>query len=504
MNGAGYLHRPSSVGILACELYIPPLYVEQSKLEVHENISKGKYTIGLGQQRMSICSDHEDICSLCLTVLSRLLDETGVHPQQIGRLDVGTETLIDKAKSIKTVLMQLFVDHDNTAVEGVDNVNACYGGTAAIFNAIHWIESSFWDGRYAVVVMGDIAVYPKGNARPTGGAGACALLIGPNAPVVFESGCRATYMAHVYDFYKPNLNSLYPVVDGQLTVQCVISALDTCYTQFCTKSQMNHESHSHTHTSTLTSREVNLSTFAAVLFHTPYVKLAQKSLARLYLNDLIRACPYIPSAISEKYKNLDIRTLINDKELEREMIEQSKELYEQKTLPGVYFAQNMGNMYTSSVYYSLFSFLISQPNEEQLYGRRILLFSYGSGLASSMYSVVCRKVHECRFTLAQLQRSIQRARERLDNERMEISPEIMDKIFLEREANQHKVPFVPKQPMEILKSGDIYLKSIDKNYRRSYDKLISNDNSERDADNSNDVQQLYTDYFQNRQTSGDV
>ena len=39
--------------------------------------------------------------------------------------------------------------------------------------------------------MGDIAVYPKGNARPTGGAGACALLIGPNAPVVFESGASS-------------------------------------------------------------------------------------------------------------------------------------------------------------------------------------------------------------------------------------------------------------------------------------------------------------------------
>jgi hydroxymethylglutaryl-CoA synthase len=36
--------------------------------------------------------------------------------------------------------------------------------------------------------MGDIAVYAKGNARPTGGAGACALLIGPNAPIVFEPG----------------------------------------------------------------------------------------------------------------------------------------------------------------------------------------------------------------------------------------------------------------------------------------------------------------------------
>jgi 3-hydroxy-3-methylglutaryl CoA synthase len=48
-------------------------------------------------------------------------------------------------------------------------------------------------------------------------------------------------------------------------------------------------------------------------------------------------------------RNLDIRTLVNDKELEREMIEQSKELYEQKTLPGLYFSQNMGNMYTPSL-----------------------------------------------------------------------------------------------------------------------------------------------------------
>lgn len=84
------------------------------------------------------------------------------------------------------------------------------------------------------------------------------------------------------------------------------------------------------------------------------------------------------------------------------------------------------------------STFFSQPNEEQLYGRRILLFSYGSGLASSMYSVVCRKVHECRFTLAQLQRSIQRARQRLDHERTEITPDIMDKLLSEREQNDHQ------------------------------------------------------------------
>lgn len=46
----------------------------------------------------------------------------------------------------------------------------------------------FSAGRYALVVAGDIAVYATGSARPTGGAGAVAILIGPNAPLAFERG----------------------------------------------------------------------------------------------------------------------------------------------------------------------------------------------------------------------------------------------------------------------------------------------------------------------------
>lgn len=43
-------------------------------------------------------------------------------------------------------------------------------------------------GRYALVVAGDIAVYASGSARPTGGAGAVAMLVGPSAALVFERG----------------------------------------------------------------------------------------------------------------------------------------------------------------------------------------------------------------------------------------------------------------------------------------------------------------------------
>ena len=112
----------------------------------------------------------------------------------IGHLEVGTETIIDKSKSVKTNLMQLFEESGNTDIEGIDTTNACYGSTAAVFNGVNWIESSSWDGQYALVVAGDIAVYATGNSRPTGEVRSAALLIGANAPLIFDQGLRGTHM----------------------------------------------------------------------------------------------------------------------------------------------------------------------------------------------------------------------------------------------------------------------------------------------------------------------
>lgn len=38
------------------------------------------------------------------------------------------------------------------------------------------------------MVAADIAIYAEGGARPTGGAGAVAMVIGPNAPLYMERG----------------------------------------------------------------------------------------------------------------------------------------------------------------------------------------------------------------------------------------------------------------------------------------------------------------------------
>lgn len=59
----------------------------------------------------------------------------------IGYLEVGTETLIDKSKSVKTVLMDLFPN--NKSLEGADVKNACYGGTQALFHAVDWIQANY-------------------------------------------------------------------------------------------------------------------------------------------------------------------------------------------------------------------------------------------------------------------------------------------------------------------------------------------------------------------------
>lgn len=66
-----------------------------------------------------------DIYSLALTTLSSLFKKYNIDPNSVGRLEVGTETMLDKSKSVKSVLMQLFEKSGNFDVEGVDNVNAC-------------------------------------------------------------------------------------------------------------------------------------------------------------------------------------------------------------------------------------------------------------------------------------------------------------------------------------------------------------------------------------------
>lgn len=444
--------RPQNIGIKGIEIYIPGQYVNQNDLEKADGVSAGKYTIGLGQTNMSFVNDREDIYSLSLTVLKNLIEKYDIDTKSIGRLEVGTETLLDKSKSVKSVLMQLF--GDNNDIEGIDTINACYGGTSAVMNSVNWIESSAWDGRDAVVVCGDIAIYSKGAARPTGGAGSVALWIGPDAPIVFES-TRGSYMENAYDFYKPDFTSEYPVVDGHFSLACYVKALDQCYTNYSKKVTGD------------SNKTVGLyDHFDYNAFHVPTCKLVTKSFARLLYNDY-KADPAkfegkIDQETQKALSTLSYEQSLSDKNLEKLFVGITKEQSKIRLDPSLKLATNTGNMYTASVWASLASALYF-VGSESLQKKRIGLFSYGSGLASTMLSVVVNgdisKIND-----------VLNLNYKLNDGRKLVSPDdYLHAIELREKAHlQHS--YKPSGSIDHLPKGTFYLTEIDDKFRRKYER----------------------------------
>ncbi|ODV93876.1 hypothetical protein PACTADRAFT_51624 [Pachysolen tannophilus NRRL Y-2460] len=426
--------RPQNVGIKAIEIYVPSEYVSQAELEKYDNVGAGKYTIGLGQTNMAFVNDREDIYSMSLTVLSNLLTKYNIDKSQIGRLEVGTETLLDKSKSVKSVLMQLF--DENTDIEGIDTVNACYGGTNAVFNAVNWIQSDSWDGRYAIVVCGDIAIYAKGAARPTGGAGTVAMLIGPDAPIVLEP-VHGSYMKHVYDFYKPDFTSEYPVVDGHYSLQCYVDAVDECYKHYSKKAIKKGL------TQGLSGKVVGLDFFDYNIFHVPTCKLVSKSYARLsYLDDV---------ALDKATGEYDVKAYSAS----------TKTQFATNVKPSLEFATNVGNIYTASVWSSLAS-LLTYVGNENVQGKRIGAFSYGSGLAASIFSFKIVGDIEPILNTLDLKKKLASRFEKTPKE-YEEAIDLREKIHLQKN-------FKPSGSIENLKEGTYYLVSIDDKFRRIYEK----------------------------------
>lgn len=454
--------RPQNIGIKAIEVYFPSQYVEQSELEQFDGVSAGKYTIGLGQTKMAFCDDREDIYSFALTAVSNLLKKYEIDTNSIGRLEVGTETILDKSKSVKSVLMQLF--GDNTDLEGVDNVNACYGGTNAFFNAINWVESSAWDGRDAIVVAGDIALYAKGNARPSGGAGCVALLVGPDAPIVAEPGLRGSYMQHVYDFYKPDLTSEYPYVDGHYSINCYTEALDAAYRSYCQKEKrlQNGTANGQANGNGVTDGPVKtpLDRFDYVAFHAPTCKLVQKSYARLLYHDFLADPDSSAFAeVPKEIRDMDYKKSLTDKVVEKTFMTLSKKRFQERVNPGIQVATLCGNMYCGSVWGGLAS-LIAHVPASSIEGKRLGLFSYGSGLAAS-------------FTSFKVVGNTEKISKTLDlparlEGRRKVAPETYDALCdLRKQAHLQK-NFKPKGDASTIAPGTYYLEEVNDMFQRSY------------------------------------
>jgi hydroxymethylglutaryl-CoA synthase len=207
------------------------------------------------------------------------------------------------------------------------------------------------------------------------------MLIGADAPLVLEP-VRGTYMKHVYDFYKGDFKSEYPIVDGQYSNACYLEALDNCYERYRAKSLAKRGELTN---GAATDKGSFADTFDYFAFHAPNCKLVSKAYGRLLFNDL-RADPDHFDEIPEAIRDVEYTASLTDKGIEKTCIGLTKERFSKRVQPSLTAPTNCGNMYTASVYSGLVSLLSNVPSEE-LQNKRIGVFSYGSGLASTLFSL---------------------------------------------------------------------------------------------------------------------
>ncbi|KAK8064622.1 hydroxymethylglutaryl-CoA synthase [Apiospora phragmitis] len=401
------MEYPENVGIKAMEIYVPSQCLDQTLFEKHQGVSAGKYTIGLGLKYMNYCTDREDVCSLALTAVSSLLRKYDIGQKSIGRLEIGTESPIDKAKSVKSILT-----------------------TLSLFNAVNWVESRSWDGRDAIVVASDIALYNQPASRPTGGVGCVAMLVGPHAPLSLDPTLRDVYMTNTYDFYKPDFKVEFPLVHGHDSITCYQQALDGCHKGLLRRNKTVVGS---TNGDKPAISKV-LDLFDYMAFHTPNCKLVSKSYGRLRYNDLLVSSNESDwEGIPSELRKLGYEESLKDKNLERALV---------------------------AVIKSRFRNLISNIDISTAQGKTIGMFSYGSGAASALFTL---RVSGDLSSMVQKIDLMSRLQKRHIG-----TPEEYEQACALRLNAYGKKSYKPVGDIASLIPETYYLESIDGEYRRTY------------------------------------
>ena len=198
-------------------------------------------------------------------------------------------------------------------------------------------------------------------------------------------------MANTYDFYKPQLSSEYPEVDGPVSVVTYVAALDAAYATFREKAaRVAKRAHLNGHSAEKpVEASFSLEDIDYAIFHSPYGKQAIKGHARLMFNDFVanpKASRFANISDPEAILSASHAVSLKDKNIEKTFINASQSSFAQKTDPAMACSRRLGNMYTASLYGCLAS-LLSTVEPASLLGKRVSLFSFGSGCASSFFTV---------------------------------------------------------------------------------------------------------------------
>lgn len=331
------------VGVSDMAIYVPQLYLNHEDLAKARHIPQEKFNTGLGNLRMSITPDWEDSVTMAANAAAQLLEKTGTDPEEIEQMVVSTESGVDHSKPVASFVQGLLKIGSRCRIYEIKH--ACYGGTAGIVNSIDWIYRNYNSTKKALVITTDRARYGfRSSGEPTQGAGAVALLMEKN-PRLFsvDTSLNGIFSKDVFDFWRPTGHRV-PIVDGKYSIECYLMALDASAAHF--------RSNLGIHRGNL------LETLDYLVYHMPFTNMARKAHRHL----------------------VDVEHQDLDKESREKIFLDS---FKDKVEPGLLGAREVGNIYTGSVYMGLVS--IMETERKKIRGKRVGVFSYGSGCGSEFF-----------------------------------------------------------------------------------------------------------------------
>ncbi|QCU91169.1 hydroxymethylglutaryl-CoA synthase [Thiomicrorhabdus sediminis] len=294
-----------------------------------------KYIVGIGQEKMSIAPPDEDIVSLAAKAAAPILEK--IDASQISAVLFATETSVDQSKSAGVFLHGLLELPSRCRV--VEFKHACYAGAAALQMATTMVKANHKEK--ILVIAADIAKYDVDTSgEATQGCGAVAMLVSANPRIIeIESG-SGYYTDDVMDFWRPN-NRTTALVDGKYSTKVYLNSLKHAWQHFVEETGRKFE---------------DIDYFC---YHIPFTKMAEKA-----------------------HKTL----------VKKVAASVTQEQFDKQTLPSQVYNRIVGNSYSASLFVGFISLLDNV--KDNLAGKRVSFFSYGSGCVAEFFSGIIQPGYE--------------------------------------------------------------------------------------------------------------
>ncbi|MDR9380176.1 MAG: hydroxymethylglutaryl-CoA synthase [Natronomonas sp.] len=370
----------TSVGIDAVEIHTGKLRLDLAETFAPEmGDAPEKYTKGLGLHASSFPDTYEDIVTMGANAAHRLMKRKGLEPDDVGRIDVATESAFDHSKPVSTYiggcLEQVFDGDFHHANKG-ERKFACVSGTQSIDDAYNWIKAGRNRGRAALVIATDTALYARDDpGEATQGAGAVAMLIDEDPNLVELSTEQGYGSADETDFLKPQQQ--FPSVDGKRSVNVYLARMREALIDY-----------------ERVGGKIHADDFRLGPFHTPFPGMVRKAAVLAYRH--ITRDTEIEEELAEEIGRQPRSEAFDSDEAYLEALseytdalketERYQAWYGRTIDPTLTLSRHVGNWYTGSVHVARVSGLkaLAEAGEDAV-GERLLVGSYGSGAQAEIH-----------------------------------------------------------------------------------------------------------------------